>query len=263
MPAFRLLSLLVRRKLLPGVTVFITSRPTAEHAFDKLKFDRTVEILGFFEEQIKYYIEKFCGNDKNTYKLVLNHINNSNELRSLCYIPVNTYIVCLTLKESFINNSDDIPKTITELYNRAIKILLWRHHPSPKKKETPKNHLTISLPSSLDTDIKRIKEKAKRGLEEVNLILKKRIIQNFKIWQIVVFFIRYHISDAFYCFLHLTLREILAAWCIVDDWQNLGQFLDDHVADPKWHLVIEFIAGLVGDMKKRGEVEDINVVEER
>jgi hypothetical protein len=25
------------------------------------------------------------------------------------------------------------------------------------------------------------------------------------------------------------------------------QFLDDHVKDPKWHLVIQFVAGLVGD----------------
>ena len=72
-----------------------------------------------------------------------------------------------------------------------------------------------------------------------------------------------HKRRFFYCFLHLTLQEFLAAWCIVDDWQNLGKFLDDHDADPKWHLVIEFIAGLVGDMKKRGEVEDINVVEQR
>ncbi|XP_046843489.1 NLR family CARD domain-containing protein 3-like [Xenia sp. Carnegie-2017] len=264
MPAFRLLSLLVKRKLLPGVTVVITSRPTAEHAFDELKFDRTVEILGFFEEQIKYYIEKFCGDDKNTNEMILNCINNSNELRSLCYIPVNAYIVCLTLKECFINNAEDIPKTITELYNRAIKILLWRHHPSLKKRKTTKNYLTIPLPSLLDTDFKKIKETAKRGLEEGNLIFEDKNNTEFhNLANCGVFHQIPHKRRFFYCFLHLTLQEFLAAWCIVDDWQSLGKFLNDHVADPKWHLVIEFIAGLVGDMKKRGEVEDINVVEQR
>ncbi|XP_046842714.1 NACHT, LRR and PYD domains-containing protein 3-like [Xenia sp. Carnegie-2017] len=264
MPTFRLLSSFVKRKLLPDVTVVITSRPTAEHAFDELKFDRTVEILGFFEEQIKDYIEKFCGNDKNTKELILNCIDNSNELRSLCYIPVNTYIVCLTLKESFINNAEDIPKTITELYNRAIKILLWRHHPSLKKIKPPKNHLIIPLPSSLDTDIKKIKETAKKGLEEGNLIFEEENNTEFhNLANCGVFHQIPHKRRFFYCFLHLTLQEFLAACYIVDDWLNLGKFLDDHVADPKWHLVIEFIAGLVGDMKKRGEVKDINVVEQR
>ncbi|XP_046841872.1 NACHT, LRR and PYD domains-containing protein 12-like [Xenia sp. Carnegie-2017] len=264
MPAFRLLSFLVKRKLLPGVTVVITSRPTAEHAFDELKFDRTVEILGFFEEQIKDYIEKFCGDDKKTNELILNCINNSNELRSLCYIPVNTYIVCLTLKECFVNNADDIPKTITELYNRAIKILLWRHHPFLKEETPPKNHLTIPLPSLLDTDIKKIKETAKRGLEEGNLIFEEENNTEFhNLANCGIFHQVPHKRRFFYCFLHLTLQEFLAAWCIVEDYPNIGQFLDDHVADPKWHLVIEFIAGLVGHMKKKGKVEDINVVEQR
>ena len=82
-----------------------------------------MEILGFFEEQIKYNIDKFCVDDKNINELILNCIDNSSKLRSLCFIPVNTYIVCMNLKECFINNAEDIPKTITELYNRVIKIL--------------------------------------------------------------------------------------------------------------------------------------------
>ena len=39
-------------------------------------------------------------------------------------------------------------------------------------------------------------------------------------------------------------------WIIANDLQNLGKFFDDQVADPKWHLVFEFISGLDGDLKK-------------
>jgi hypothetical protein len=50
-----------------------------------------------------------------------------------------------------------------------------------------------------------------------------------------------------FCFLHLTLQEFLAASKVVDDMDKVVQFLDEHVNDPKWHLVIQFVAGLVGD----------------
>jgi hypothetical protein len=89
---------LVKGELLPGVTVLTTSRPTAEYIYRQdLEFDREVEILGFHEEQIKSYVETFCRNDKqNLSSEIWSLIEESPELLSLCYIPVNSYIVCLT-----------------------------------------------------------------------------------------------------------------------------------------------------------------------
>jgi hypothetical protein len=89
---------LVKGELLPGVTVLTTSRPTAEYIYRQdLEFDREVEILGFHEEQIKSYVETFCRNDKqNLSSEIWSLIQESPELLSLCYIPVNSYIVCLT-----------------------------------------------------------------------------------------------------------------------------------------------------------------------
>jgi hypothetical protein len=73
--------------------------PTAEHIYKKLSFDRKVEILGFHEKQIKEYVEKFCRNDMDKSTKLWNFIKQSPELLSLSYIPVNCYIICLTLKE--------------------------------------------------------------------------------------------------------------------------------------------------------------------
>ena len=59
MPEFTLLNLLVRRKLLPGPTVVIKSRPTAEHAFHEPKFDHNVEILVFLKNRTNIILTSF------------------------------------------------------------------------------------------------------------------------------------------------------------------------------------------------------------
>ncbi|XP_046841901.1 NACHT, LRR and PYD domains-containing protein 12-like [Xenia sp. Carnegie-2017] len=216
-----------------------------------MKFTRTFEILGFFEDEIKVFEEKFCHEDRNIADRILNKIENSLELRSFCYIPINTKIVCMTLKECFANDENCSPKTMTELYNRAIKVLLWQSHPLLRGKTTPKDYLTIPLPSKLDNDLQEIKHVAMEGLNNGHLIFERDTNSNFENLENSGIFNKICDKKNLYCFLHLTLQEFLAALYIVDDWQNIGKFLDDQAKDPKWHLVIEFAAGLVGNIKKK------------
>ena len=255
MPVFIIWKKLWCGKLLPGVTVLTTSRPTAtaRQVFKELKFDRTVEILGFFEEQIKEYALKFCENNA-TNKLIWNQIKESDELLSLCYIPVNSFIVCLTLKESIGNDESEdlhrnIPKTITELYKRAVNVLLYRHHPKYISKPTPNDYLIIPFPKELENDLMELKKLAKRGISDGRLIFEKTSADDeFGDLANCGFFHKLpHIRQNLFCFLHLTLQEFLAASKVVDDMDKVVQFLDEHVKDPKWHLVIQFVAGLVGD----------------
>jgi hypothetical protein len=244
--------------LLPGVTVLTTSRPTAQRVFQKLKFDRTVEILGFFEEQIKEYVFKFCENNT-TGELIWNEIQGSHEMRSLCYIPVNCYIICLTLKESVENDvesesqfheglNSNILGTITELYKRAVKVLLYRHHPEFKLKPRPSDYFISPFPKELENELMKLKKVAESGIIRDTLIFEKPTADGFRALANSGFFHKLpHKRRNLFCFLHLTLQEFLAASKVVDDMDKVAQFLDDHVKDPKWHLVIQFVAGLVGD----------------
>jgi hypothetical protein len=34
---------------------------------------------------------------------------------------------------------------------------------------------------------------------------------------------------------------------VVDDMENIESFLSEHFGNPNWHLVIQFVAGLIGD----------------
>ena len=262
MPVFSIFEMLVDGRLLHGVTVLITSRPTAECVFRNLKVKRTVEILGFFEEQIKEYVFRFCENN-NTAELIWNHIKGSAELLSLCFIPVNSYIVCLTLKESTGNDeSRDIPKTITEMYKRAVKVLVYRHHPIYKLEPLPTDYLTTHFPEELKNDLSKLKEVAQSGIIEGKLIFERSTRDEFGDLANCGLF--HKLSDKrrnYFCFLHLTLQEFLAASKVVDDMDKVDQFLATHIKDPKWHLVIQFVAGLVGDKIKQHEISQSNLTD--
>ncbi len=257
MPVFSVFRMLMHGRLLPGVTILTTSRPTAQLVFQNLNFERTVEILGFSKEQIEEYVFRFCcNNNHDTAELIWNHIKESAELLSLCYIPVNSYIVCLTLKESTGNDeSGDIPRTITELYKRAVKVLIYRHHPIYKLKPLPPDYLITPFPKELENDLLKLKAVAQSGIIEGKLIFERATGDEFGDLANCGLF--HKLPDKrrnYFCFLHLTLQEFLAASKVVDDMDKVDQFLATHVKDPKWHLVIQFVAGLVGDKIKEAKI---------
>ena len=256
---FHIWKQLVRGQLLPGAIILTTSRPTAENLYKPLQFHPEVEILGFHKGEVKNYVKKFCSDDQQKSREIWNLINESLELLSLCYIPVSSYIVCLTLGESI--NMDkreeakgqrNVHRTITELYKRAINILLFRHHLEYKDKEKPKNYITAKLPKELQDDLNKLKAIARKGMMEEKLIFYDDEVDP-GIPDCGLFNKLEDKEQNIFCFLHLTIQEFLAALHVVDDMDNVESFLSEHIENPKWHLVILFVAGLIGDKFKEME----------
>ena len=250
---FHIWKQLVRGQLLPDATILTTSRPTAENLYEPLQFHQEVEILGFHKDEIKKYVNKFCGVNKQKSTEIWNLIKESPELLSLCYIPVSSYIVCLTLGKSIKMDKREeakaqstIPRTITELYKRAINILLFRHHLEYKDKEKPKNYITAKLPKELQGDLDKLKKIARKGMVEEKLIFYDDEVDS-GISDCGLFNKLEDKEQNIFCFLHLTIQEFLAALDVVDEMDNVESFLPEHIENPKWHLVILFIAGLIGD----------------
>ena len=263
MPVFSIFKMLVDGRLLPGVTILTTSRPTAQLVFQNLNFERTVEILGFFEEQIKEYVFEFCQNNKYAAEMIWSQIEESAELLSLCYTPVNSYIVCLTLTESIgKDESSDNPKTITELYKRAVKVLIYRRYPIYMLEPLPTDYLITPLPEEIENDLLKLKKVAKTGINQGKLIFERATGDEFgNLANCGLFYKLPDIRRNYFCFLHLTLQEFLAASKVVDNMCKVDQFLATHIKDPKWHLVIQFVAGLVGDKIKEGEISQRNLAD--
>ena len=62
MSGISLFEKLISGRLLLGASVLVTSRPTANNFYSRLRFDRTVEIIGFTSDKIEEYVSKFCEN---------------------------------------------------------------------------------------------------------------------------------------------------------------------------------------------------------
>ena len=216
--------------------------------------------MGFHEEEVKNYVKKFCGTDKQKSIEIWNLIKESPELLSLCYIPVSSYIVCLTLGESIkmereeVEGQRNVPRTITELYKRAINILLFRHHLEYKDKEKPKNYITAKLPKELQDDLNKLKEIARKGMMEEKLIFYDDEVDP-GISDCGLFNKLEDKEQNIFCFLHLTIQEFLAALDVVDDIHNVESFLSEHIENPKWHLVILFVSGLIADKFRKMELQ--------
>ena len=228
---------LVRGEMLRGATVLVTTRPTAYEFYWKLDFDRKVEIIGFTSDKIKEYVSRFCNN-KNRCDLkqtIWNHIKSSSELLNLCYIPVNCLIMCATLYEclnDLENDTNVLPKTLTELYEIALYYVGKKHQRNADAQET----------------LKKLQLVAFNGMKDGKLVFEHELFDE----QMKSSGLLNHLSDSIspeqFCFTHLTLQEFLAARHVTETlaFAEIKTFISDHMKLPKWHLVLQFISGLLG-----------------
>ena len=246
MSAMYLFIKILSGQILSDAAVLVTSRPTANDVLSKLHFDRKVEIIGFTEQKIINYVEKFCANhEKNELQSkIWNHIKSS-KLKNLCYIPVNCFIVCVTVINCIGDEGNDnaLPTTLTELYQAAL-VYFHKNHDRNETKE----HKKV---------INDLQQLGFKGMENDQLIFDGEFVNEqmeesglLHCLPVPIFQIQAQV-----CFIHLTVQEFLAAKHIVEtkEPEDIKEFISSHVKDGKWHLVLQFLAGLLG---KKMEMSD-------
>ena len=243
MSAMNLFVKLTLGDLLKGATVLVSSRPTADNFYSKLDFERGVEIIGFTRDKIKDYVNKFCDDD-DTRKFepkIWNHIGSSPELLNLCYIPVNSFIVCVTLSGCLSDPTNDtgaLPTTLTELYQTAVEHVEKYHNRN--EDQSPMKHEML-------TKLQRL---AFTGMENGQLVFNQGLFDE----EMKKSGLLNSLSNPIFplqtqfCFVHLTIQEFLAAWHVTETFTpaKIKDFIFNHVGSSKWHLVLQFIAGLLG-----------------
>lgn len=256
-PASALYVKLLQGNLLPGATVLITSRPTVLGSIEISSFDRTVEIAGFTEEKVEKFVESYCkqtGQETETATRIWELIKSNLNLLSLCYIPVNCRIFCFFLKEliqmeSQVSSQDGItlPTRLTDIYQGALRLLIFKHHPEHRDKPFRGNE---RFSDSVEQDLTTLGVLARKGIAEGRMIFDSEEVGDLKNCGLLNQMPDSRLSPLefkqCFCFIHLTLQEFLAAREIVRmEPDELNEFIVSNIEDPKWHLVIQFVAGLL------------------
>ena len=247
---------LVTGKLLKDASIVTTTRPTALSGIAHLKFDKSFEILGFSTEQIKEYIDKFAGDDKEAGETLWRHISSNMNLLSLCYVPVNSFIMCSSLSEIMRFESSDsvtLPSELTTIYKIAVKVFYFKHTKEFRDQHfTRENYLSDNLPLAVEKKFKKLGRVAFEGIQEGKLILGGKEVQGM---QDSALFHRLPDRRAAledeeqFCFIHLTMQEFFAARHLASDLSEteLRNFVSENIKNGKWQLVFQFLAGLMKD----------------
>ncbi|XP_028410374.1 NACHT, LRR and PYD domains-containing protein 3-like [Dendronephthya gigantea] len=223
--------------MLPGATVLVTSRPIVNDVLCKLHFGRTVEIIGFTSDKIEQYVKQFCANHNrcDLEATMLSHIKSSSEVKNLCYIPVNCFIVCVTLFKCLIDSEGDtgaLPTTLTELHQLAL-VYFNTHHDRNQSKEV----------------LKQLQQLAFNGMKNDELIFSGELVDEkmkdsglLNFLPNPIFQIQIQV-----CFIHLTIQEFLVAKHIVETKtpEDIKEFISSQFKHGRWHLVLQFLAGLL------------------
>ncbi|CAH3045820.1 unnamed protein product [Pocillopora meandrina] len=275
MPLSALYVKLVKGRLLPGATVLTTSRPDAVQNIAHLAakhFDRKVEIMGFTPEKVEKYVQQRFENDKERRDKIWSHISTNLELQSLCYIPVNTHIICSLLEECLKlqeQNSTDmaLPSTSTQVYKEALKLFIFKHHSEFKGKPLTEDFLmgNVDFPDPVEKTLIKAGALAKEGIEQQQLVFDSHEVQGIEKCGLFNRMPNRKVSSSKfksqYCFLHLTFQEFLAAREIAKmDPGKLKSFVRSNASDSKWHLVLQFVAGLLGDKRNTAVIVFVNML---
>ena len=262
MPLHCLYKKIASGKLLKGATVITTSRPTASSCVRQLRFDKVLEILGFTSEEIEDYVTRFTKEDQNPEtekKAIWQHISTNIILFTLCYVPVNCFIICSCLSW-WRSRSKSLPTKLTKIYSTALKIFYFRHSDKYRMSEEARDQLFLKpfheLPTECKEEFQRLGEIAFDGIKEGRLLFTSEEVKGLEDCGLL-----HRLPDlpsqegldedkAQYCFIHLTFQEFLAARHVVDNMteaQALEQFITDHINEGSWQLVVQFVAGLLVD----------------
>ena len=255
-PLYILYQWLVTGKLLKGASALTTTRATALWGLRHLPFDKAYEILGFSVEQVQEYVNKFAGNDKKAGERLWRHISSNINLLSFCYLPENSFIICLSLLKMLQFNSPaladvTLPSKLTMIYNFAVKMFYVKRTKAFRESFTWTKYLESDhLAQAMEDEFERLGIVAFEGVKESRRVLEGSELIGIK--DSAFFHQLPNRQDGLldyklFCFTHLTIQEFFAARHMSNNMSEteLKAFVSENIKNGKWQLVFQFLAGLM------------------
>ncbi|XP_071970764.1 NACHT, LRR and PYD domains-containing protein 3-like isoform X1 [Engystomops pustulosus] len=231
---------LVRKSLLNGCSVLMTSRPTRLASMDCRDFQRMVEITGFFTEERKIYFENFFR-DPELAEKAFTYVRQNDTLYTFCYLPSYCWIICTVLSRSFQTTSSDqqvslLPRTVTQLFAIFVANILSNH--SLEKSGAQKLLQSMGW-------------MAEHGVMNHTIIFDDRDLESFHVdnkSKLLSSFLMESEEPVSYSFLHLTVQEFFSAFVHYADYspEKLQESLDKAKSYPdgRGEMFLRFLCGL-------------------
>ena len=264
MPVSVLYKKLAGGQLLRGASILTTTRPKAVEYVARVKFERTVEIRGFTSKNVEDYVDKFCQDCNGAKEKIWEHIKSNTNLFSLCYIPVNCFLICHCLLQIFLSGSSpQLPTKITDIYQMTVKMVFFNHNRekwSLNKLETlKKTHMYEpfeNFPEELKEFFNKLGKIALKGIKEGRLLFESSEVRGLEdcglLHKLPNLQPKRPLIDppkSQFCFTHLTVQEFFAAKHLVDTKckteGEIKRLVRKHISDGTWQVVLQFVAGLL------------------
>ncbi|XP_075139383.1 NACHT, LRR and PYD domains-containing protein 3-like [Leptodactylus fuscus] len=231
---------LLRKSLLTGCSVLMTSRPTRLASIDCRVFQRIVEITGFLPEERQIYFENFFSNPEVSEK-AFTYVKQNATLYTFCYLPSYCWIICTVLSRSFQTASSDqqvtlLPRTVTQLFAIFVANILSNH--SLEKSDAQKILQSIGW-------------MAQHGVMNHRIVFEEIDLDTFHVdnkSKLLSSFLMESREPVTYSFLHLTVQEFFSALVHYADFspEKLKKSLKKSKSYPdgRGEMFLRFLCGL-------------------
>ena len=230
--------------------VIVTSRPSSSAELHPLVSSR-VEVLGFNPHELEQYFTECLKGDSQAVQTLLERIRENPVVEGSCYLPLNASIVV----NCFLSDNHSLPTSNHGIFTSIVQSSLKRYLQEKLGKTTPVGDITSpdSLPSEISTQTVQMCQLAYHGIEknkatftdgDLAALCITKDISNVGLLQTVPSII----SDGhlvYYCFLHLSIQELLAAIHIslMSPKQQISVF-QKLFGNPRFSAVFQFYAGI-------------------
>ena len=231
-------------------SVIIASRPSSSAELHPLVSSR-VEVLGFTPHELEQYFRECLKGDSGAVQNLLERIRDNPVIEGSCYLPLNAAIVA----HVFLSGDHSLPTSNHGIFTAVVQNILTRYLQDRLGKTTPVGDITSldTLPLEVQDSFKNLCQLAVYGVNNYKV--------TFSTSDLTTLSISKEVSEigllqsvpsiiggcllSYFCFLHLSIQELLAAVHIshMSPKQQISVF-QELFGTPRFSAVFQFYAGI-------------------
>ena len=231
-------------------SLIITSRPSSSSKLHPLVSTR-VEVLGFTPHELEQYFRECLKNDSGAVQTLLERVRENPVVEGSCYLPLNASIVV----HVFLSGHCTLPTSIHGIFISVVQSSLKRYLWDKLGKTTTVGDILCpeSLPLEIRCSFEHLCQLAFYGVEENRVTFTESDLTTLSITEDVsqvglmqkVYSIISDGHQVYFCFLHLSIQELLAAVYI--SWMSPKQqisIFQELFGTLQFSGVFQFYAGI-------------------